>query len=77
MVPGNGPVVEIWNAEVEENIQYKCEIKEGEVKAVHFFPNPVLNGYLDPEKPERLYQKIEEDKKRKVGYKFFLQTDSN
>ena len=61
VIHGNSPVVKIGYSNIKENVNNEGKIEEGEVKAIHLFSHPVLHCNLDSEKPEWLYQKVQQD----------------
>ena len=74
MIPGNSPVVEVIDTQIQQDIQDKCKIEKREVETVHLFTYPVLYPYLDSEKPEGFDQEVQEDQKSQVGDEALFQT---
>ena len=77
MIPCNGPVIEIVDPHVQQDVEDKCEIEQRKVETIHLFTNPVLNTNFNTEKPERFNQQVKEDQQGKVGDKSLFQTGYN
>ena len=72
IVLGYIPVIEIGNSKIEQDIKKKSKVKYCEIEAILTRGCNILDRTIDAENPERLNQKIKEQKKSKIGYKFTL-----
>ena len=66
------PVVEIGDAEIEQDVEQEGEVKEGKIKSVFGGSYSILNYAVNPENPERFDQDIQKEQEGQVGDKFLL-----
>jgi hypothetical protein len=55
----NIPVIEIGNSKIEKNIEQKCKIKDGKIKAIFSGRRDILNSTVDAKNPEWLNQQVQ------------------
>ena len=59
-------VVEVGDAEVEQDIEEVGKVKKGLVGAVRSIAKQVLHFTVDAENPERLHQKVEKQQENDI-----------
>jgi len=59
-LPGNAAVIEIGDAQVEQDIQEQGETEKGEVKSVSICTDHILYSPVNAKYPERFYQQVQE-----------------
>ena len=59
IVLGDGSVIEIGDAKIEQNVKQEWKIKHGKIKAIFNCPHRILHSPVNPQYPERLDQKIQ------------------
>ena len=68
----NVDVVETCNSKIQNNIENKRKIKKRKVKSEVLRVNSILPVQVNEKNMKRFYEKVEEKKKSKIGYKFLL-----
>ena len=70
-------VVEIGDAEIEDDIEDNAEAEQRRIQSVFVRPDDILYRTVDAEYPERLDQQVDEQQKRQIGYKSFFHRSPN
>ena len=64
-------VIVIGNAQIKQKINDERKIKQREIHSVLLGAGYILHIYFH-KNPERLYQQVKKNKKKKIGKKFLL-----
>jgi hypothetical protein len=72
VVLSNVLVVEIGNAKVKQDVEQETEVEQSIVKSVITGQHRILNCSVNPQYPEGLYEEVQQQQQRKIGYELFL-----
>ena len=71
-VLGDIPVIEIGDAQVQQDVEKEGEIEERVILPVSFRPYSILHGTVDTQEPKGFDHQVQKKQERQVGDKFSL-----